>query len=78
MTCSDPDRESEKVAKLYQALVSAKQSAGEEIGKLTQESFAEFVRKKTKHLQQEKNCTEVEYIVEVVGGQAKLKALVKA
>jgi hypothetical protein len=78
MTCSEPERESEKVSKLYQALISAKQRAGEEIGMLTPESFAEFVRKKTKHLQQEKNCTEVEYIVEVVGGQAKLKALVKA
>jgi hypothetical protein len=78
MTCSEPERESEKVSKLYEALVSAKQSAGEDVGKLTPESFAEFVRKKTKHLQKEKNCTEVEYIVEVVGGQAKLKALVKA
>ena len=78
MTCSEPERESEKVSKLYQALISAKERAGEEIGMLTPESFAEFVRKKTKHLQQEKNCTEVEYIVEVVGGQAKLKALVKA
>src|SRR5882724_8719469 len=50
MTCSEPDRESEKVFKLYEALVSAKQSAGEDLGKLTPESFAEFVRKKTKHL----------------------------
>ena len=78
MICSEPERESEKVNKLYQALITAKQRAGEEIGKLTPEGFAEFVRKKTKHLQQEKNCTEVEYIVEIVGGQAKLKALVKA
>lgn len=78
MTCSEPDRESEKVEKLYRALVSAKQQAGEDLGKLTPEAFAEFVRKKTKNLQQEKNCKEVEYVVEVVGGQAKLKALVKA
>ncbi|HJZ66187.1 MAG TPA: MXAN_5187 C-terminal domain-containing protein [Candidatus Acidoferrum sp.] len=78
MTCSEPDRESEKVEKLYQALISAKQQAGEDVGKLTPANFAEFVRKKTKDLQQQKNCTEVEYIVEVVGGQAKLKALVKA
>jgi len=78
MTCSEPEHESEKVNKLYQALITAKQRAGEEIGKLTPEGFAEFVRKKTKHLRQEKNCTEVEYIVEIVGGQAKLKALVKA
>ena len=78
MTCSEPEQESEKVSKLYQALVSAKQKTGEDLGKLTPESFAEFVRKKTKHLQQEKNCKEVEYVVEVVDGQAKLKALVKA
>lgn len=78
MTCSEPDRETEKVGELYKALVSAKQQAGEDIGKLTPANFAEFVRKKTKDLQKEKNCTEVEYIVEVVGGQAKLKALVKA
>jgi hypothetical protein len=77
MTCSEPERESDKVNKLYQALVNAKKSAGEEIGKLTPEGFAEFVRKKTKHLRQEKNCKEVEYVVEIVGGQAKLKALVK-
>jgi len=78
MTCSEPEREAEKVKQLYQALVTAKQKAGEDLGKLTPKSFAEFVLKKTRDLQKEKNCKEVEYIVEVVGGQAKLKALVKA
>ena len=78
MTCSHPEQEPEKVQQLYQALVSAKQSAGEDLTKLTPESFAEFVRNKTKHLQKEKNCKEVEYVVEIVDGQAKLKALVKA
>lgn len=78
MTCSEPDKETDKVKQLYQALVSAKQQAGEDIGKLTPANFAEFVRKKTKDLREQKNCTEVEYVVEVVGGQAKLKALVKA
>ena len=78
MTCSEPDREPDKVEQLYQALVTAKQQAGEDIGKLTPANFAEFVRKKTKDLQKQKNCTEVEYVVEVVDGQAKLKALVKA
>ena len=78
MTCSEPEREKEKVEKLYKALLSAKQQAGEDVGKLTPENFAAFVKKKTKDLQQQKNCSEVEYVVEVVGGQAKLKALVKA
>lgn len=78
MTCAEPEREPEKVNKLYQALLQAKQKVGEDLGKLTPESFAEFVRKKTKSLQQEKNCKEVEYIVEVVDGQTKLKAIVKS
>lgn len=78
MSCSEPERESDKVQQLYQALLSAKQKAGEDVGKLTPATFAEFVRKKTKDLQKQKNCTTVEYIVEVVDGQAKLKAVVKA
>jgi hypothetical protein len=78
MTCSEPERETDKVESLYQAFLKAKQKAGEETGKLTQSSFNEFVRKKTKDLQKQKNCREVEYVVEVVEGQVKLKALVKA
>jgi hypothetical protein len=45
---------------------------------LTHAGFTEFVRKKTKDLQRQKNCHEVEYVVEVVDNQVKLKALVKA
>jgi hypothetical protein len=78
VTCSEPERESEKVDQLYQAFLSAKQQAGEQTGKLSRSSFNEFVLKKTKDLQKQKNCRDVEYVVEVVEGQVKLKALVKA
>ncbi len=78
MTCSEPEREGEKVEQLYQAFLQAKQQAGEHTGKLSRSSFNEFVLKKTKELQKEKNCKDVEYVVQVVAGQVKLKALVKA
>jgi hypothetical protein len=78
MTCSEPERETEKVEQLFQAFVDAKKSAGEDIERLTHAGFTEFVRKKTKDLQRQKNCSEVEYVVEVVDNQVKLKALVKA
>ena len=78
MVCSEPDRETEKVDQLYKAFVEAKQSAGEATGKLSRSSFNEFVRKKTQELQKQKNCRDVEYVVETVGGQVKLKALVKS
>jgi hypothetical protein len=76
--CSDPEKESEKVDQLFAAFVKAKQVAGEETAKLSKASFDEFVRKKTKDLQSKKNCREVEYVVETIDGQVKLKALVKA
>jgi hypothetical protein len=78
MTCSEPERETEKVEQLYQAFLEAKQLAGEHTGKLSRSSFNEFVLKKTKELQKQKNCKNVEYVVETVEGQVKLKALVKS
>ncbi len=78
VTCSEPERETEKVDLLYHAFLQAKLEAGEHTGKLSRSSFNEFVKKKTKDLQKQNNCRDVEYIVEVVEGQVKLKALVKA
>jgi hypothetical protein len=78
VTCSEPEHEAEKVDQLYHAFLTAKQQAGEQTGKLSRSSFNEFVLKKTKDLQKQKNCRDVEYVVEVVEGQVKLKALVKA
>jgi len=78
VVCSEPEKEQEKVAQLFEAFVRAKERAGEETSKVTKEGFHEFVRKKTKDLQEKKRCRDVEYIVEVVDGQVKLKALVKS
>lgn len=77
IVCSEPGQEADKVELLYEAFVRAKEEAGEHTGKLSRSSFNEFVRKKTKELQAEKNCRDVEYVVEIVNGQVKLKALVK-
>ncbi len=76
--CSEPERETEKVEQLYHAFLQAKQQAGEHTGKLSRSSFKDFVLKKTKELQKQKNCKDVEYVVETVDGQVKLKALVKS
>ncbi len=78
MVCSEPEKEAEKVEQLYAAFLQAKQAAGEETSKVTKAGFSEFVRKKTKDLQETKNCRDVEYVVEVIDGQVKLKALVKS
>jgi hypothetical protein len=76
MVCSEPDNEADKVDQLYQAFQQATQQTGGAV-RQSRENFAEFVSKKTKELQTQKNCREVEYVVEVVNGEVKLKALVK-
>jgi hypothetical protein len=78
MVCSEPEKETQKVDQLYEAFLQAKRTAGEETAKLTRAGFNEFVRKKTKDLQKQKQCRDVEYVVEVVDGSVKLKALVKS
>jgi hypothetical protein len=77
MVCSEPERETDQVDQLYQAFQQATQQTGGSI-KQSRESFTEFVSKKTKELQKQKNCRDVEYVVEVINGEVKLKALVKA
>ena len=78
VVCADPEHETENVDRLYQAFVQAKAQTGEDTHKLSPAGFKEFVRKKTKDLQEKQNCQNVEYVVEVVAGQVKLKALVKS
>ena len=78
IVCSHPDQEAEKVDRLFQAFLQAKKFAGEKVDKLSHAGFAEFVRKKTKDLQKQNAGADVEYVVETIEGQVKLKALVKA
>ncbi len=77
VVCSDPDRESDKVAQLYAAFLEAKQNAGEDTAQLTPDNFLEFLRKKTQQLKKQKSCEQVEYVVALEGGQVRLKARVK-
>jgi hypothetical protein len=77
VVCSKPEQEIDKITKLYEAFLEAKQKAGEDTLKFTRSNFHEFVTKKTKDLQKTQNCHDVEYVVEVVEGHVKLKALVK-
>jgi hypothetical protein len=77
VVCSKPELEADKITKLYEAFLEAKQKAGEDTLKFTRSNFHEFVMKKTKDLQKTQHCHDVEYVVEVVEGHVKLKALVK-
>jgi hypothetical protein len=74
--CSDPEVERQEVEKLYQALTTAKQQAGE-AGGGSFDSFQSFVRKKTEQIRKQYGCPAVEYTVETQNGQVRLKAKAK-
>lgn len=78
MACKDPDSEKQKVEELFRVLVEAKQKAGEKVDSLSLETFSTFVRQKTAELKQQNKCEEVEYAIQMEGGQVKFKARVKA
>ena len=74
----DPDHEAKKVEALFTAFRDAKARAGEDTERLTLESFQQFVRKKTAQLKKQNGAHEVEYVVDVDGKHANLKARVKS
>jgi len=68
--------EREQVERLYNALVAAKKKAGESVtGNI--DSFQTFVQKKTEQIRKQYKCDNVDYSVELVDGQVKLKAKAK-
>ncbi len=76
--CSNPETERANLEALFEALLAAKRTAGEQPppGKL--DSFLAFVTRKTEQMRQDFHCASVEYRVEVQGGRAVLKAKAKS
>jgi hypothetical protein len=78
IACSDPVQESGAVKSLFQALLEAKKSVGENAGAGgSLESFERFVKNKTEQIRKQYACQTVEYTVEVQDGQVRLKAKAK-
>ncbi len=77
VACSDPDKELEKVVKLYEAFVAAKQNAGESTERLNLHTFKEFLTQKAQQFTKRDGSQQVEYVVAVEAGKVRLKARVK-
>jgi len=65
-------------AGLYEVFRSAKEKAGENTAGLTPQAFQEFVRRKTKELQEQSGDDNVEFVVATEGGRVRLKARVSS
>ena len=73
--CADPDAEQEKVRALFNAMIEARRKAGDaNANSAPFDSFHGFVKKKTEQIRKEFGCHNVEYTIEMEGGQVRLKA----
>lgn len=78
IACSDADAEHQHVKALYDAMMQAKQKAGENAPSgASFDSFKAFVKKKTEQIRKDYGCHAVEYSVEMENGQVRLKAKAK-
>lgn len=75
LACSDAEAEHQGVKALYDAMLTARQKAGENAAAgASFDSFKAFVKKKTEQIRKDYGCHQVEYSVEMENGQVRLKA----
>lgn len=77
VTCSDLQRESGKVDELYRAFREALESSGESVERLSREKFEKFLLQKSDQIRKQPG-QQIEFIVGVENGKARLKARVKS
>jgi hypothetical protein len=77
VTSSNLEHESNKVDELYRAFREALSSSGESVDKLSREKFEQFLLQKTDQIRKHQG-QEIEFVVAVENGKARLKARVKS
>jgi diphthamide synthase subunit DPH2 len=66
------------VEELYRAFREALASSGEPVDRLSREKFEKFLMQKSEQIRKQKSGQEIEFMVSVENGKARLKARVKS
>jgi len=77
VTCSDLERESSKVDELYRAFREALNTSGESVERLSREKFQKFLLQKSEQIRKQRG-DQIEFLVSIENGKARLKARVKS
>jgi hypothetical protein len=77
ITCADLERESAKVDELYRAFREALSTAGQSIDRLSREKFQQFLQQKSEQIRKQSG-EQIEFLVSVENGKARLKARLKS
>ena len=74
VVCSDPEKETDKVGQLLQALIVAKKKVGERADHLDPVAFTKFVQAQTQRVRESLGCSKVQFSVSVEEGKVKFRA----
>jgi hypothetical protein len=72
--CNDPAQEPQKVEQIYKAFRQALEQSGQPTDQLSPKAFEQFLHGKVAQLRQQKGGQDVEVVVSLEGGKARLKA----
>jgi hypothetical protein len=77
VACADPAREPKKVDAIYGAFLECRAKSGESTDGMSREKFEQFLKRKVEELRKTGGKGEVEFVADVEGGKARLRARVK-
>jgi len=78
VSCADPAREPEKVDEIYDAFLECRASLGESTEGMSRGKFEQFLKRKVDELRKDGGNGEVEFVADIEGGKARLRARIKA
>ena len=77
IACVDPSREPKKVDAIYAAFLECRANAGESTDGMSRAKFEQFMKRKVEELRKENSSGEVEFVADLEGGKARLRARIK-
>jgi hypothetical protein len=78
VACLDPSSEPKKVDAIYAAFLDCRVKAGESNDGMSRAKFEQFINRKVAELRKENSSGEVEFVADMDGGKARLRARIKA
>lgn len=77
VTCLDPSAEPKKVDAIYTAFLECRAKAGESTDGMSRAKFEQFMKRKVEELRKENSAGEIEFVADLEGGKARLRARIK-
>jgi hypothetical protein len=72
--CSDPSSEPKRTEQIYDAFREALERSGQSTEQMSRANFDKFLQKQVEQLRRQKSSGDIEVVVSVEGGKARLKA----